>query len=444
MVQRPRLTLIAMSGVRIYNPELRDLGMTLPGFIERGKVIASLPSLGVLTLAGHTPEAWEIDYLEIDRLDDDAIQAACERAEGLTAISCLTARIYDAYRLADELRARGKTVVIGGLHASVLPEEVAQHADAVVVGEGEAVWPEVLADYLAGDLKPRYTALRQPAFTPWAVPRYDLLDPAKYNRITIQTTRGCPLDCSFCAASRMISGYKRKPMAQVEQELDAIEAIWPRAFIELADDNTFVNKKWSRELVQAISKRRSKWFTESDISLADDEPLLRDLASSGCVQVLIGLEATAESALDETDSRHWKRKRRSQYIDAIQKIQGHGVSVNGCFIFGFDSHTPEVFEETARFIEESNLAEVQLTILTPFPGTELHRKLDQEGRLLEKDYWDKCTLFDVTFQPKQMTPSQLETGFRDLVRHVYSNQSTARRKAIFKECVRAAKSYDQH
>lgn len=430
-----------MSGVRIYNDELRNLGMTLPGFIERGKVIASLPSLGILTLAGHTPEGWEIDYLEIDALTDEEIHSACDRAHNLVAISCLTARIYDAYRLADQLRQQGKTVIIGGLHASVLPDEVAEHADVVVVGEGEAVWGEILSDYLTSNLKPRYTANRQPAFTPWAVPRYDLLDPDKYNRITIQTTRGCPLDCSFCAASRMISGYKRKSILQVEQELDAIEAIWPRPFIELADDNTFVNKKWSRQLVEAIGKRRAKWFTESDISLADDEVLLKDLANSGCVQVLIGLEATEESALDETDSKHWKRKRRSQYVDAIQKIQDHGVSVNGCFIFGFDSHTPDVFESTARFIEEANLAEVQLTILTPFPGTELHRKLESEGRLLAKTFWDRCTLFDVTYQPKQMSPDQLTSGFRDLVKEVYSPTNTDRRKARFRECVRKAKTH---
>lgn len=430
-----------MSGVRIYNDELRNLGMTLPGFIERGKVIASLPSLGILTLAGHTPDGWEIDYLEIDALTDETMGSACSQAHDLVAISCLTARIYDAYRLSDQLRHQGKTVMIGGLHASVLPDEVALHANVVVVGEGEAVWGEILSDYLASNLKPRYTANREPAFTPWAVPRYDLLDPDKYNRITIQTTRGCPLDCSFCAASRMISGYKRKSIHQVEQELDAIEAIWPRPFIELADDNTFVHKKWSRQLVEAIGKRRAKWFTESDISLADDEMLLKDLAASGCVQVLIGLEATEESALDETDSKHWKRKRRSQYVDAIQKIQDHGVSVNGCFIFGFDTHTPDVFESTARFIEDANLAEVQLTILTPFPGTELHRKLESEGRLLAKTFWDKCTLFDVAYQPKQMSPDQLTSGFRDLVKEVYSPTNTDRRKARFRECVRKAKTH---
>lgn len=430
-----------MSGVRIYNPELLALGMTLPGFIERGKVIASLPSLGVLTLAGLTPADWEIDYVEVDGLDDQVLEEVCERSHELVAISSLAARIDDAYRLARALREAGKAVVIGGLHASVLPDEAAEFADSVVVGEGEVVWRQVLEDYRAGALKPRYISPKASDFTPWAVPRYDLLDPARYNRITIQTTRGCPLDCSFCAASRLISPYKRKPISQIERELDAIEAIWPRPFIELADDNTFVNKRWSRELIEALAKRDLKWFTECDISVAQDEPLLQRLAASGCAQVLIGLEATDETALDETDTKSWKRRQRSKYLDAIHKVQDHGVSVNGCFIFGFDSHGPEVFEKTARFIEDANLAEVQLTILTPFPGTALYAKLAREGRLISPRFWNKCTLFDVNFKPQRMTVSELEEGFRSLVAEVYSPVSTERRKAKFRECLRAAKAH---
>lgn len=436
-MNRKQVTFVAMSGVRIYDRELVDLGMTLPGFIERGKVIASLPSLGVLTLAGHTPPDWEVSYLDIDEFDLDQVT---EQTHALVAISSLTARIYDAYRLADHLRAHGRTVVIGGLHASVRPDEVACHADAVVIGEGEAAWPEVLRDYEAGTLKPRYEGSRARDFDPWAVPRYDLLDPEKYNRITIQTTRGCPLDCTFCGASRLISSYKRKPIDQIERELDAIEAIWPRPFIELADDNTFVHKAWSRDLVRAIGRRGIRWFTESDVSLADDPELLRDLAASGCVQVLVGFEAVGEDALDETDTKHWKRNRRHRYLDAIHRIQDSGISVNGCFIFGFDNHGPNVFEKTNRFIQESGLAEVQLTILTPFPGTALFDRLQREGRLLEEEFWDRCTLFDVTFQPSLMTPEELRSGFRELVRETYSEARSADRKKIFNDCIRRAKA----
>ncbi len=423
-----------MSGVRIYNPELLALGMTLPGFIERGKVIASLPSLGVLTLAGHTPSDWAITYREVDSLESADLSGLPE----LVAISSLTARINDAYRLADELRSQGKRVVIGGLHASLKPEEASEHTDVVVVGEGEGVWRDLLCDYLKGELKPIYRSMRNRSFEPWALPRYDLLDPTRYNRITIQTTRGCPLDCAFCGASRLISDYKRKSIEHVNRELDAIEAIWPKPFIELADDNTFVHKPWARQLVEAIGNRGIRWFTESDISLADDDHLLRDLAASGCMQVLIGLETVDENALEEADSKHWKRRRRSKYIEAIQKIQDHGISVNGCFIFGFDNHDASVFEETSRFIEDADLSEVQVTVLTPFPGTALHQRLETEGRLLRPVFWDQCTLFDVTFQPAKMSVKELESGFSDLVRDVYGDAKTIPRKSRFQKCVRKA------
>jgi len=434
-----QITLIAMSGVRIYNEELKNLGMTLPGFIERGKVIASLPSLGLLTIAAHTPDDWEIDYREIDPADPDTIEAAAAASAELVAISSLSARINDAYKLADILRGQGKTVVIGGLHASVLPEEAQLHADAVVVGEGESIWAELVRDFESGNLKRRYFSERTRRFDPWKVPRYDLLDPEKYNRMTLQTTRGCPLDCSFCAASRLISHYKRKPIDQIEAELDAIEVIWPRSFIELADDNTFINKLWARELVSLLKSRNVSWFTESDIGLADDPELVDELAQSGCRQVLIGLEAIDESALDETDSKHWKRKRRDRYIESIHAIQSNGVSVNGCFVFGFDSHRPSVFEATSRFIEEANLSEVQLTILTPFPGTALYDRLRSEGRLLEDPDWTKRTLFDVAFRPLHMSAGELEAGFRNLVAEVYSQSATESRKSRFRDCVRRAR-----
>lgn len=436
MTTSSKVTFIAMSGVRIYDPELRELGMTLPGFIERGNVIASLPSLGVLTLAGLTPPDWEIGYLEIDDPTQAPIQELLDQPPHLVAISSLTARIKEAYALAAQLKAAGHTVVLGGLHASVMPQEAAEHVDCLVIGEGEPVWQQLLTDFQNGKLQPNYTAPRERSFTPWAVPRYDLLDPNKYNRITLQSTRGCPLDCSFCGASRMISHYKRKEPNRLRAELDAIHAIWPRPFLELADDNTFIHKEWSKEVVEIIGEYGAKWFTETDISLADDDKLLQSLARSGCVQVLIGLETIDADALGETDSKGWKSKRMSEYAQSIAKIQDHGISVNGCFIFGFDNHSPQVFESTWEFIQTSGLAEVQLTILTPFPGTRLYENLKAQGRLLEQNFWEKCTLFDVTFQPAKMSPEQLREGFRELVREVYNDENTAHRKAILRHCMR--------
>lgn len=427
-----RLLLIALSGVRIVDPELRALGMTLPGFIERGQVIASMPSLGLLTIAGATPPDWEVIYAEVDALERDDVEALLEQQPDLVAISALTARADDAYTLIGWIQQRKIPTVMGGLHASALPEEVMLHADSVVIGQGEWVWPRVVADFEAGQLQKRYGAVLSPeALDTTPLPRWDLLDPARYNRLPLQTARGCPLDCSFCAASRMISPYKRKPLDRVRQELESILDIWPKPFVELADDNTFVNKKWGLELAQLLSEfPQIRWFTETDISVADDERLLDALADSGCAQVLIGLESVSETSLLDADSRQWKKRRRRQYVEQIARIQDAGISVNGCLVMGFDADTADSFAQTHEFIEESGLSEVQLTLLTPFPGTGLFHKLKQENRLLRPRFWDQCTLFDVTSQPKHMGAEQLRERFRELVGTVYSLEASQHRAEL--------------
>jgi radical SAM superfamily enzyme YgiQ (UPF0313 family) len=431
-----------MSGVRIKNERLLSLGMTLPGFVERGKVIASLPSLGLLTIAGCFPENWELDYLEIDDLDDSELSRRAQDAD-LVAISTLAARTNDAYRIADQLRAEGKVVVFGGLHASALPNEVLLHANAVVVGEGEPAWSKVLEDYENGQLRQIYRSAdaRDPVheFGCHPFPRWDLLEPEKYNRLTLQTTRGCPLDCEFCAASRLISPYRRKSLDRVDAELDRIKEFWPHPFIELADDNTFVNKKWARELVRVLAKHDLRWFTESDISVADDPELLEGLAESGCAQLLIGLESVDATSLESADTKGWKKRKRDSYLERIERIQSYGISVNGCFVIGFDSDGLSVFEATRDFVLESRLSEVQITILTPFPGTALYRRLLGQGRLKEESFWDECTLFDLTFSPTLMSREELESGFHWLAGELYSPEATNRRKSIFRSCVRQAK-----
>lgn len=425
------------------NPELRSLGLTLPGFIERGKVIASMPSLGLLTIAGATPEGWEVRYLEIDDLEAD-LEAALEVRPDLVGLSSLSARIEDAYAVAARFRDRGIPVVLGGLHASVLPEEALAHVDAVVAGQGEWAWPELIRDFEAGQMERLYEGrmVAQPLDkTP--VPRFDLLDPSRYNRIPLQTTRGCPLDCAFCAASRLISPYKRKSIARIREELDAICRIWPEPFVELADDNTFVHKGWARELAEVMMDYpHVKWFTETDISLGEDAELLKLLARSGCSQVLIGLESIDEEALRDTDRGQWKRRQRTHYRERIAAIQDAGISVNGCFIFGFDADTPATFEQTEAFIEESGLSEVQLTVLTPFPGTALSRQLAAEGRLLKERYWSECTLFDVVYEPRGFSVAGLETSFREMIGRVYSEENSAKRlqkrRAIYRQRRRSA------
>ena len=448
MEKNYKVILISMSGVRVYNKRLLELGLTLPGFVERSEVIASLPSLGLLTLAAHTPKNWNIIYKELDDYSESDILEIISEKPDMIAFSSLTARINETYELCQRFKETGITVAIGGLHVSAMPEEAMKFADITIQGEGEIIWETILKDFQSNEVKPFYSSILTPKysfnFKSCKVPKYELLDISKYNRLTIQTTRGCPLTCNFCAASRTISAYKKKSIPQIELELNSILEIWERPFIELADDNTFVDKKWSRELLALLGKYPIKWFTETDISIAYDDELLELLAKSNCAQVLIGFETANKKTLKGIDRINWKHQQFDHYLKAIDKIQSYGISVNGCFILGFDTDTKDTFKETEQFIINSNLSEVQITLLTPFPGTELYRQLKSQNRLLKDNYWDKCTLFDVNFIPKNFTVHELETEFEQLMKRVYSKELVAHRKKHFKQTLlnkRQAKTY---
>ena len=431
MVGTMKIGFIAMSGVRAYNRELTELGLTLPGFVERNKVIASLPSLGLLTLAGMTPGGFDVAYLEVSDITEvDGVPAEFD----VVAISSFTAQIKEAYQLADRYRALGTTVVLGGLHVTARPVEAIAHADSIIIGEGETLWPVLLADLNRGELRQIYDARGTSFdFSGAPMPRFELLDIERYNRLTVQTQRGCPFRCEFCAASMRISSvYKVKPVEKVIEEIRRIKDIWPHPFIEFADDNTFANRKHGKKLMRALAAEHVRWFTETDVSVAEDEELLKLMREAGCAQILIGLESPSHSGLDGLEQRaNWKARQRDRYLRAIDRIQSQGITVNGCFILGLDGSGTESFEEIWNFVRASGLYEIQLTVQTAFPGTPLYDRLSREDRLLRKGAWELCTLFDVNFRPSNMTVSELEAGLRSLAAKVYSRDFTQERRDRF-------------
>lgn len=431
-----RLGLIAMSGLRTHNEELTRLGLTLPGFVERNKIIASLPSLGLLTLAGMTPKDINVEYLEV---------ADIRKIDGLpgdydaVAISSYSAQIKDAYELADRFRQNSTLVVLGGLHVTAMPDEARLHADSIVIGEGEPVWPQLVDDLKHQTLLATYDSRTRPFnFAHAPMPRYELLEIDRYNRLTVQTQRGCPFDCEFCAASiRLHPLYRVKPVTKVIAEIRYIKELWTKPFIEFADDNTFVNKKHGRELLRALASEDIRWFTETDISIARDDELLAMMQDSGCAQVLIGLESATPVGLKGLESKSdWKARQFDMYFSAIEKIQSYGISVNGCFVLGLDGTGAESFQEVRDFAWQSGLHDVQVTIQTPFPGTPLYDRLKRAGRLLKENAWELCTLFDVNFLPDRMTVAELQENFLWLVKELYSEKATKKRQRKFHDKLR--------
>jgi radical SAM superfamily enzyme YgiQ (UPF0313 family) len=429
----PHVTFVPLTGLRIGEQRLLELGMSLPGLAPREKAVGQLPALGLLTLAGMLPEQWSCSYLPTTTANRESINRIISDKPDLVAVSALTASIQEAYELCDKLRLQGISTVIGGLHASALPSEAQAHADAVVVGRGEAAWPRVLEDAARGGLRREYWSSAA-AFSKQS-PRFDLLGSTP-PRFTVQTQTGCPLACDFCAASRMLGPFQEKPVGAIELELAAIRAIDSRPLVELADDNTFAGRRDPAELFQVLRQAQVRYFTECDWRIGERQDVLSGLAQSGCAQVLIGIE----SLVFRYPGMGQKWAELERVMAAIKCIQDAGVPVNGCFIVGAEGETRDSINRLVQFILDSPLAEVQLTMQTPFPGTALYRRLRSDGRLLAHRGWPFYTLFDVTFQPDALTVRELEAGFEHAIKTVFSRTATERRNTIRRRILKSRHS----
>ncbi|SHI82307.1 Radical SAM superfamily enzyme YgiQ, UPF0313 family [Rubritalea squalenifaciens DSM 18772] len=433
----PKLGLIAISGLRVCDSSLLEAGLSFPALSGRARQIEALPSLGLLTLAALTPEEFDVEYLEVRDVDHDNLPAQFD----IVALSTLTATSKEAYRLAERFREIGTTVILGGLHATLCPDEAQKHVDCLAIGEGEPIWREMLQDFLKGQLKPRYDARLRPAFdfSESPTPSFELLDPDRYPRFTVQTQRGCPLACEFCAASMRLSPkFRTKPVERVIREIRHLKALYNKPFIEFADDNTFADKRHGKQLMKALAPEQVRWFTETDVSVADDEDLLKMMRDAGCAQILIGFESPNFNTMNGVEQKsNWKARRTDKYLKAVETIQKHGITVNGCFILGMDGDGPESFESVYQFVKASGLYDVQLTYLTPFPGTPLYSRLTEEGRILVDDASEKCTLFDINFQPDSMSIDDLKSGYLNLVHRIYNEDFIAERYRNFRRHLRS-------
>ncbi|MEF2965937.1 radical SAM protein [Paenibacillus sp. M1] len=412
----------------------------LKSFLEQNDVVSNFygawetPNLSLLTIAGMIPDSFEVTFIDEDHGQTINFDAGYD----IVALTGMTQQIHRAYEICDNFRKRGVYVVLGGIHATIMPEEAMLHAHTVIVGEGEATWPAFLQDYLSNRPEPLYVSKGNTIFSDSPVPRYDLIDKRLYKSYSVQTTRGCPRTCSYCTLPIMYGNtYRHKTPQQVIYEVKMIQEVDKNPFVFFADDNMFIAKQKSKELVSEIGKLQITWGTQTDISVAEDEELLKALYAAGCHWLFIGFENVSETGLSFLDSRQWKAKQLKKYESSIEKIHKYGLNIWGSFMFGGDHDTTSVFSDTLDFTLRNGLYSGSFTILTPLPGTELFQEMNRQGRIIDYD-WSRYTFWDVVYQPKNMSPQELAEGVAWVYNKFYSAENVRERTRKIKERIRKA------
>jgi radical SAM superfamily enzyme YgiQ (UPF0313 family) len=370
----------------------------------------NLPLLAALTPSSHT-----ITIVDEAFAPDDINQDV-----DLVGITVLTELALRAYHIGDTYRQKAVKVVMGGIHPTVLPNEALQHADAVVVGEAEGVWPQLVSDAASGQMQKIYRAGKMTNLKGLPRPRRDLLSGTQHQDyppipIGVETSRGCPNDCEFCCIGQTLGQqYRVRPIQEVIAEIESIDS----PYLFFVDDSLGLNRNSAKKLFTEMIPLRRRWLAQGTVSLAEDLELLGLMKRAGCLGLLIGFESIQKGTQNEVNKI---KNLRIDFYEAMKRFHGEGFGILGSFVFGFDYENSDVFEHTLEFILRCHLDAVQLRILTPYPGTRLYKRLLSEGRLFVHDWWLRGYPPDtLLFQPKGMTANELINGYARLNRQAYS------------------------
>jgi radical SAM superfamily enzyme YgiQ (UPF0313 family) len=400
--------------IQPYRYDIEEHRGLLYGFYKLIPSLFKSIALSLPILAGLTPKEVSVELKNHCRYQD----VNFDENYDLIGLSCVTPYAIEAYKIADEFRKRGKTVILGGWHPSVLPEEAKQHADSVVIGEAEDTWPQLLNDFKNNKLKYYYTTSKP--VDPKKIPV--LRHYSKKEQQATQATRGCPYGCEFCSIThtKFRNIFRRRP---IENVIEEIKSMKHNTFC-FYDNSLTIDHNYTKQLFRELKSLNKKFYAFGNINLlGNDEELLRLANEAGCVGWYIGFESVSQKSLDETNKRMNVVK---EYDSAVKKIHDHGMQINGNFVFGFDHDTLEVFDNTLDVMKDLEIDLPDTSILTPFPGTSLFCRLEKEGRILTKD-WSKYTLRHVVFQPKNMTPRELFDNDRRVYEEIYSHSNIIRR-----------------
>ena len=380
-----------------------------------------LPVLGLLRVAALTPPTWQVTIR-----DEKVEPLSLDEAADLVGVTTMTSTAPRAYEIADHFRRRGAKVVLGGMHPSVLPVEALEHCDSVVEGEAEGLWPQVLADFERQSLQPRYRHQDGfPALENLPPPNWALYRDKRYLPVHfVETTRGCPLDCEFCAVTTAFGGsYRNRPVAEVIGELRSLRPFEGRFILKncvfFVDDNIISNRAYARELLPRLAEFKLKWFSHASMNIAKDAEMLELCQQSGCIGLFIGFESLSAENLRALGKRV---NHPQEYLEAVRRIHDHGIGIDASFVFGLDADDAGVFDRTLDFVQRAKIEVAFYSILTPYPGTRLAHRLEQEARILTRD-WSLYDTSHVVYRPRTFSPEQLLEGYYRVIRESFSLRS---------------------
>lgn len=363
------------------------------------------------------------DDIDIEIYDETIEEIKKENIKAdLIGISALTPCINRAYKYAEYFKSIGIPVFIGGIHSTLIPDEVAQHADSVIVGLANESLPQLINDFYNGELKQIYKQSEKMSFLNWAIPDRKIYSTKPKGNVEISkvyATFGCSNVCEFCVQPYICSGYHQRPVDEVINEIKLIED----DYIEFIDPNLAKDENYLIELCQKLIPLNKKWFAPMTITIAKNNELLDLLAKSGCKNILIGFESINKDSIKDLKKGFNKVE---DYIDTIKKFHSRGIEITGSFVFGLDSDTKNIFKQTVKFVKAAKIDYPRFTINTPYPGTEFYKRMENEHRIIETDW----TLYDClhsVIKPKNMSAEELEKGFKWAWEKTYAPFSTIQR-----------------
>jgi radical SAM superfamily enzyme YgiQ (UPF0313 family) len=398
--RRPRVLFVGPTALDMQGRPIKQRRLHLPGL--------TLPMLAALT-----PDHWDATLV-----NETVQDIPYDEPWDLVGITGMGSGIVRAWVIADEFRRRGRTVVLGGIAASLLgPEASLRHADSVVLGEAEETWPQAVRDFEGGAIAPVYAAKRRPPIESLPLPRYDLLDRRHLGRWRpVQATRGCPFTCDFCSVTAFFgASYRKRPVEQVIRDVREARKHGTK-YIAFIDDNIGVDWDYCTKLWEALIPEQIIWISQCSLHIADRKDMLALAHRSGCRLLSFGIETTNAESLGIHD-KAWNRPAR--YGEAVRTIRKHGIDVSTEMIVGLDGDDEKVFEHTFRFIMDNEITVPRVHIMTPIPGTPLFARMKREGRLLSEDF-RRFSGGQVVFRPRHLEPDELQARYWKLYERLFT------------------------